>query len=287
MERLPEVNRGGTPLLRFVLRGRCGMLVVMTSNYDPTLYDLCVPEDFGGDVRWYCERALASGGPVLELGAGTGRITLPIADAGIEITGFDLDARMLDALRAKVVAAGPDLDRRVNVVEGDMREFRLAQEFALVIIPFRAFLHNLTFEDQLACLRCVHAHLRSGGELAFNVFHPSLEIMAANTGATAGVWRWTDEVVLPDGGWITRSEANRYDSVRQRAHSRHRFERFDARGELVETFIQRLELACLYPGELHGLLEAAGFDDIEMRGGFDERPFTHDGDELVVSVRKP
>lgn len=263
------------------------MLAPMTSNYDATLYDLCTPEDFGGDVQWYCELARASGGPVLELGAGTGRITLPVAETGVEITALDLDARMLDALRAKVAAAGADLERRVTVVEGDMRDFHLEREFALVIIPFRAFLHNLTFEDQLACLRCAHAHLRSGANLAFNVFHPSLEIMAANEGAMARVWRWTDEVAMPDGGWITCSEANRYDTVRQRAHSRHRFERFNARGELVETFIQRLELAYLYPGELQRLLEAAGFDTIEIHGGFAERPFTQDGEELVVSARRP
>lgn len=103
----------------------------------------------------------------------------------------------------------------------------------------------------------------------------------------ARVWRWTDEVAMPDGGWITCSEANRYDTVRQRAHSRHRFERFNGRGELVETFIQRLELAYLYPGELQRLLEAAGFDTIEIHGGFAERPFTRDGDELVVRARKP
>ncbi len=259
----------------------------MTSNYNPTLYDLCVVEDFGGDVRWYCEQAKASGGPVLELGAGTGRITLPIAETGVEITGLDLDARMLDALGAKVAAAGADVQHRVILVERDMRDFRLEREFGLVIIPFRAFLHNLTFEDQLACLRCVYAHLRKDASLAFNVFHPSLKFMAANEGSMSRIWRWTDEVALPDGGWIMRSESNRYDTVRQLAHSRHRFERFNAEGELVETFIQRLELAYLYPGELRRLLETAGFEDIEIRGGFDERPFTQDGDELVVSARKP
>ncbi len=263
------------------------MLAPMTSNYDATLYDLCTPEDFGGDVQWYCEQARASGGPVLELGAGTGRITLPVAETGVDITGFDLDADMLGALRAKLRSKGEDVQKRVTLVEGDMRHFRLEREFALVIIPFRAFLHNLTFEDQVACLRCVHAHLRSGGSLAFNVFHPSLRIMAANEERMSRVWRWTDDVAMPDGGWITRSEANRYDTVRQRVHSRHRFERFNARGELVETFIQRLELAYLYPGELLRLLETAGFDTIEIRGGFDERPFTQDGDELVVSARRP
>lgn len=259
----------------------------MTSNYHPTLYDLCISEDFGGDVRWYCAQAKASGGPVLELGAGTGRITLPVAETGVEITGLDLDAGMLAALRSKLASHGPELQERVTLVEADMRVFHLDREFALVIIPFRAFLHNLDFQDQLACLRCVLAHLRKDASLAFNVFHPSLRFMAANEGKTSGVWRWTDDVEMPDGGWIMRSEANRYDTVRQLVHSRHRFERFNAEGELVETFIQRLELAYLYPGDLRRLLETAGFEDVEIRGGFDDGPFIEDGDELVLSARKP
>jgi SAM-dependent methyltransferase len=259
----------------------------MSSNYDPTLYDLSVAQDFGGDVHWYTELAKSSGGPVLELGAGTGRVLLPIAEAGVEITGLDLDSAMLEALRAKVAEKEKATRERIAVVQGDMRDFRLDREFALVIIPFRAFLHNLTFEDQLACLRSCHNQLRGGGMLAFNVFHPSLRYMAANDGAMARVWRWTGEAALPDGGWITRSEAAHYDTVGQLVHARHRLERFNARGEHVETFMQRLELAYLYPGDLRRLLEHAEFEDIDMRGGFDGRPFSEDGDELVVTARKP
>ncbi|MBW8713162.1 MAG: class I SAM-dependent methyltransferase [Acidobacteria bacterium] len=73
-----------------------------------------------------------------------------------------------------------------------MRTFQLAERFALIIAPFRAFLHNVTESDQLACLRRVHEHLRPGGRFAFNVFHPSLEFMSQHAGALAGVWRCVD-----------------------------------------------------------------------------------------------
>src|SRR4030095_10691864 len=128
-----------------------------------------------GDVEWYRRKAVESGGPVLELGAGTGRISIPIAEAGIRVSAVDLDGGMLGKLREKVASLHMDVQHRISVHQGDMRTFTLDEQFALIIIPSRAFLHNITRDDQLATLRRAHAHLRPGGELALNVFHPSLE----------------------------------------------------------------------------------------------------------------
>ena len=182
-----------------------------------------------GDVEWYRRKAVESGGPVLELGAGTGRVTIPIAEAGIRVSAVDLDAGMLDRLRQKAATLPAEAQSRVTVHHGDMRSFALDEQYALVIIPFRAFLHNLTRDDQLATLRRAHAHLRPGGELALNVFHPSLQYMAANAGAYAGVWRWRQTVTLPDGRFVVYSEASRYNTVRQRLESMIRTEEFRRR----------------------------------------------------------
>src|SRR5687768_7718430 len=114
---------------------------------------------FQGDVEWYRRKAVASGGPVLELGAGTGRIAIPIAEAGVQVSALDLDAGMLDKLRQKVAALPADTRSRIAVHRGDMRSFTLDEQYALIIIPFRAFLHNATREQQLATLRRAHAHL--------------------------------------------------------------------------------------------------------------------------------
>ena len=89
----------------------------------------------------------------------------------------------------------------------------------------------------------------------------------------------------PDGGVIVHSEANRYDSVLQRISSRHRYERFDEQGHLVDVFYQRLELAYLYPGDVRDLLREVGFTEITLYGGFDERPFSTVGQELVIVAR--
>lgn len=244
------------------------------------------PGTLQGDVEWYRRKALECGGPVLELGAGTGRISIPIAEDGISVTALDADAGMLERLREKAAALAPVVQARISVHQDDMRSFALDDEFALVVIPFRAFLHNLTRDDQLATLRRAHAHLRPGGELALNVFHPSLEYMAANAGAYAGVWRWRSTRKIAGGGFVVYSEASRYTTVQQRLASMIRTEEFDADGVLLRTNMMHLELAYLYPSDIAGLLENSGFELLRISGDFSGRPFERDGDELVVEARK-
>ena len=255
-------------------------------TYQPELYDLVTPPTLQGDVDWYSRLAQRSGGPVLELGAGTGRVSLAIAAAGIAVHALDLDAAMLARLRSKLDAAPADVRSRVTVVPGDMRTFDLAERFPLIICPFRAFLHNVTESDRLACLGRVRQHLVPGGWFAFNVFHPSLTYMAQNAGPLSGVWRWSGTADVPTGGWVVQSESSRYDTVAQVVHSLHRYDVFDASGALERTSMLRLKLAYLYPPDIRRLLESSGFTDITIHGGFDGRGFTQDGQELVVEARR-
>jgi SAM-dependent methyltransferase len=238
-----------------------------------------------GDTEWYRQKAIASGGPVLELGAGTGRVTIPVAQSGIDVTALDLDAGMLQRLREKVATVSAEVQGRVAVHQGDMRSFAINKQFALVIIPFRAFLHNLTREDQLATLRRAHMHLRPGGELAFNVFHPSLEYMAANAGAYAGVWRARTPEILDGGGFVVYSEMSRYDTIRQRVHSLIRTEEFSSDGSLTRTHMMNLELAYLYRSDIASLLAESGFELTRISGDFTGRAVERDGDELVIEAR--
>jgi SAM-dependent methyltransferase len=251
-------------------------------RYLPDWYDLVFTAD-QADVGFYVALARASGGPVLEVGIGSGRIALPIARSGIPVVGIDRSEEMLASLRAKV--RREKLGRRVRAELLDMRDFDLGATFPLVIVPFRAFLHNLTTADQIACLEACRRHLAPGGELVLNVFHPSLAYMASNTGANDGLWRWVRDVPQPDGGWVSFSQATRYDTVAQHVHARQRFDRFASNGTRTETYEFPIEIAYLYPGDLHRIFAAAGFDDVAIDGGFQGGPLQSDGDELVVRAR--
>ena len=256
------------------------------TNYDPEIYDAFRPGPggFQGDVDWYRTKAAAIGGSVLELGAGTGRVTLPIAEAGVQIAALDIDDGMLGKLREKLAALPGDARARVSVHHGDMRSFALDETFALVIIPFRAFLHNLTEDDQLACLKCAYEHLHPNGELAFNVFHPSLEFMAAHAGWHQGTWRWSGTSDLPKGRFLRRCKSLRYGSptrtfpdsrggVRRRRHARP-----DAHAAT--------RAGVPLPGRYQADSRPVWLELTRISGDFTGRPFERDADELIIEARK-
>lgn len=146
------------------------------SNYDAVpavaeFYDSTLIYQDRKDVEFYVSEARASGGPVLELGCGTGRVLLPTARAGIEITGLDASSKMLERCRAKLAGEPAEVQERVTLVPGTLEDFNLGREFALVTIPFRPFQHLLAVEEQLGCLGAVRRHLRAGGRLVFDAFH--------------------------------------------------------------------------------------------------------------------
>ncbi len=139
------------------------------SNAESFDYDMGRSADAMGDLHFYVRLATetaSKGQAVLELGCGTGRVTIPIAQAGAEVVGLDNASPMLAVARRKAEAAGVN----IRWITADMTSFRLEQRFGLVLIPFRSFLHLLTEADQIACLRCVHQHLSPGGRLALNFF---------------------------------------------------------------------------------------------------------------------
>src|SRR5437763_1921449 len=116
------------------------------------------------EVPFYVGEAERSGGPVLEIGCGTGRILLPTAARGIECWGIDLSRVMLERLAMKAAREGV----QVTTFQEDMRRFRLPHRFRLITVPNRAFLHMTTTEDQIAALENFRHHLAPGGRLLLN-----------------------------------------------------------------------------------------------------------------------
>jgi SAM-dependent methyltransferase len=168
----------------------------------PELYDHIPLYNSRRDVDFYvnlCRQA----GDVLELGCGTGRVFIPAAQAGCEVTGLDKSSQMLARCRAKVDALPAVVRDRVTLVEADMTDFQLSRTFPLAIAPFRPVQHLITVTEQLAFLRCVHQHLQPGGRFVFDVFHPDLARLAAPI--DPGEIEDTPEVRLPDGRGLRRT----------------------------------------------------------------------------------
>ena len=144
------------------------------------------------DIAFYIDEATHSGGPVLELGVGTGRIAVPVAAAGIEVVGVDLSAGMLEVARERAELAAVPVDLR----QGDMRDPPVDGVFPLVLIPFRSLLHMETDVDRRAVLRAAARHLAPEGRLIFDVFAPGADDIADTHGRwlerEPGIWERAD-----------------------------------------------------------------------------------------------
>lgn len=143
-------------------------------------YDEVVPYRERQDVGFFVDMAKQSGGPVLEMGCGTGRVLIPTARAGIEILGLDLSDSMLAICRQHLLAEAPEVRDKVQLAQGDMCTFDAGRIFNLVTIPFRPYQHLATVEDQMRCLINAHRQLAVGGRLVFDLFNPLLSSLIAD-----------------------------------------------------------------------------------------------------------
>jgi ubiquinone/menaquinone biosynthesis C-methylase UbiE len=221
------------------------------------------------DVAFYLALARASGGPVLELGCGTGRVLLPIAREGIACVGLDASPEMLDVLRAK--RPPPNLE----LVHAAMESFDLgAARFALVTIPFRAFSHLLEVPAQLATLANVRRHLAPGGKLALDVFDPKLARLAiAEEPEALAVSAETPRGRVQRFDRVTRDVARQVLTL----HVRFVAEAKDECGE------GELQLRWFHRYELEHLLARAGFAIESLYGAFDRSPWAPGGETIVVA----
>jgi SAM-dependent methyltransferase len=254
-------------------------------NYDfvAALYDHVVPYRDRPDVAFFVAAAQEAGGPVLEIGCGTGRILIPTARAGVKVVGLDLSAHMLDVCRQRVLSEPEDVQSRVQLVQADMRDFELAQTFQLVTIPFRPFQHLTTVDDQLACLACVHRHLDKGGKLILDLFNPSLDVLARDiVGEEVGE---EPEFSMPDGRRVVRrhkvvardyfNQINHVELIYYVTHPDGREER------LVHAFPMRY----LFRFEAEHLLVRSGFEVEAVYADFDKSPYgsKYPGDLIIVA----
>lgn len=171
-------------------------------GFTAEFYDHVVPYRERADVAFWIEMAQAAGWPVLEVGCGTGRVLIPTARAGVEITGLDLSPSMLAVCWENLAKEPAEVQARVQIVEDDMRSFDLGRQFTLATLPFRPFQHLTTVEDQIACLTTIHRHLIPGGRLILDLFNPSIPYLADR--ARLDEYGDEPEFIMPDGRRVLR-----------------------------------------------------------------------------------
>lgn len=223
----------------------------IASFYDP--WSRSVTEDVG----FYVDEALASGGPVVELAVGTGRIAIPVAEAGVPVIGVDSSAAMLRVARAAAESAG--VSELVDLRLGDLREPPVSERVPLVICPFRSLLHLETEGEKLRALHAARALLEPGGRFVFDVFAPSREDIEE----TNGRWLEREPGIFERADW---DEASRTLSLSVRS------------ADVTATF----GLHWLSAPEWFRLFDEAALAVDALYGWFDLRP--HDGEEDMIFV---
>ena len=239
---------------------------------DARLYDRLFP---GGEqaVDFYRAEADRQGGRVLELGCGTGHKLIPIASDGHPCLGLELSPDMLAEARRKADDRGVE----VEWVQGDMREFDLGRTFDLVFIAANSLLHLHEAADLVGCFRSVRRHLAPGARLIFDVFNPSVRMLAQ----TDGVRHRRDELsfVDPDRGVVHVDVAETYDAAAQVTRGRWYFST-DSEADFV---VAPLEIRSIFPQELPLLLSLGGLRIVERFGDWSRAPLTADAAlQLVI-----
>ena len=222
--------------------------------YDP--WSASVTED----VSFYVEEALACGGPVAELGVGTGRIAIPTALAGIQVIGVDSSAGMLAVCAGRAREAG--VASRLDLRLGDLRRPPVTEIVSLVTCPFRAYLHLSTDAERLGALGAARGLLRPGGQLVFDVFVPSQE----DIDETNGRWIEREPGILERADWDLEEQTLT----------------LSVRGEEGES---TMVLWWLEPARWHALIAEAGFTVDACYGWFDRRPYTGGEDSVWIARR--
>jgi SAM-dependent methyltransferase len=246
-------------------------------------YDPCYSADETlNDISFWVELAARFGGDVLEAACGTGRVLLPIARAGINIDGIDLSKEFIKIIKEKLTAESLEVQKRVTIYEGDMRDFSLAKSYDLIKIPFRPLQHLYTVEDQLKVFQMFARHLKKNGHLAFNVFYPNYQTIDE-----LGIEKEDQSWIDPQDSSITVKRSfikTKADKLRQFFEAEFIFRSYRGK-KLVKEERSLLKMSYYTYPHLELLLKTTGFNIVEEYGSFAKEDISICKEMIIVAQK--
>ncbi|HUK50677.1 MAG TPA: class I SAM-dependent methyltransferase [Terriglobales bacterium] len=226
------------------------------------------------DIPFYLQYAAKADGPLLECACGTGRLLLPLARAGYDVTGVDSSNEMLQVLRKKLRKENTATRKRVHLVQGDMRRFQVPKRFGMALIGFNSFLHNLTIRDEKECAKRVAEHLQPGGRFIIDIFNPDL----ARPQQIARL-----DKMKPFGKQtLLRFSSQDMNFKHQTMNCRDVYDFVNASG-IIKRKLVEYQLRYIFKDELMALLKRCGFQIEAVLGSVGGEPF-EDKSDLIVCV---
>lgn len=241
-----------------------------------------VHKDYIQDIPLWTEYARKCGSPVLELACGTGRVLIPLAKQGIEVTGVDSSRKMLRKAEENIAELPDEVQTRIKLVRADMRDFQFEEKFNLALILFNSFQHLLTIEDQDRCLGCIHRHLKDKAKLIITVFNPDLT-------RPEGVIRrdWYNPLKdYPDKG--DKMDIFYYQFFNHREQKTDVHYLLDVQKPNRELLRRKMSFTIHYffPAEFERMLISNGFVVEELLGNYDKSEFTGKSPFMIFVARK-
>jgi len=239
------------------------------------------------DIGFYVDHALKTGGPVLELGSGSGRILVPVARAGVKITGVDLSDRMMDLCRIKLESESVRTRQNARIVKSDMCGFDLGERYSLVIIPFSTFQYFLEVPDQRSCLESAAGHLEAGGTFVLSVFNESIERLSDE-----GIFEEFDitpEFTMPDGRRVFRRFRYIERDYTKQVEIKESIFYISYPDGRRERLVHRFAMRYFFQFELIHLCECAGLHVTGVYSDYAYRPFDasfREGRLIVIAEKK-
>ncbi|MCG3156934.1 MAG: hypothetical protein DKINENOH_03559 [bacterium] len=223
------------------------------------IYDLYVTADY--DIPFFLSEIKPVQGPILELMAGTGRLSLPLIEAGAKLTCVDSSSAMLDVLSRKLQQRG----LRAEVVCADVCQLSLPARFELAILPFQAFMEIIGDENQRAALAAVCKCLAPGGRFICTLHHPAIRRKQVD-----GLLHFVGHFPTKDGTLVVSGFEQGGNPVVSRQQF---FEFFDGDGRLREKRLLQMKFAFVEKGDFEQMAQSAGFRIVQLYGSYDRAQF--------------
>lgn len=230
--------------------------------------------DIHEDVDFYRLLARHTNGPIVEYMCGTGRVLVPLAQAGYQVTGVDSSAEMLAITRRELGQTA------ATVVHGDVRSWQSDTRYGLAIVALNSFMHLTTTADQLAALSAMHAALRPSGRLVIDVFNPDIRSIPAYRGDVV----LDRQFSLPDGRHVQKFVAQWADILTQRINVVFMYDINET--SHVRRVSATFTMRWLWRYEAEHLLTRAGFELEHVYGDYELGPLTNESEQMVLVARK-
>jgi len=232
------------------------------------------------DIDFYVELASSVGGKTLEVACGTGRVLIPTARAGVEIEGLDFSDPLLEILKDKLAKEPVEVQKRVALHRGDMRDFNLGKQYDLITVPFRPLQHLYSVEDQLKAFSQFQAHLKPQGKLGFNVFFPN-HIALEDLGTVQYDLEWPD----PEDPAIkiTRSFIRRSINKLNQYFEGEFIYHHTKEEKLLEEKVVPFRMSYYTYPQIQLLLKQTGFKIAQEYGSFDKEPISICKEMIIIA----